>query len=126
MGASDWSWLGRDLSLGGSCAALSLSVDWDVFGRCCVVCVACCKPVSAGISKKFKGAKTKVSTVLPNCEDENCLKFIISIDKGSHKGWICICKRPKKESKEKISNERNWKHEEAKQRMNEAKKLKAE
>ena len=86
--------------------------------------VVTCKPVSAGISKTFKETKTKVSTVLPNCEDENCLKFIIGIDKGPHKGWIF--KRPKKESKEQISNERKRKHEKAKQRMNEAKKRKEE
>ena len=64
-----------------------------------LVCVACCKPVSACISKKFKETKTKFPTVLPNWEDENCLKFMIGIDKGPHKGWIC--KRSKKQSKKK-------------------------
>ena len=89
-----------------------------------LVCVACCRPVSEDISEKSKETKTKFSTVLPNCEDEKCLKFMIGIDKGPYKGWIC--KRPKKQSNKEIINEKKRRHEEAKQRMNQAKKQKKE
>ena len=84
-----------------------------------LVCVACCEPVSEDISEKFKETKTKFSTVLPNCEDEKCLKFMFGIDKGPYKGWIC--KRPKKQSNKEIINEKKRRHEGAKQRMNQAK-----
>jgi hypothetical protein len=73
-------------------------------------------------SEKFKETKTKFSTVLPNCEDEKCLKFMFGIDKGPYKGWIC--KRPKKQSNKEIINEKKRRHEGAKQRMNQAKKTK--
>ena len=89
-----------------------------------LVCVACCGPVSEDISEKFKETKTKFSTVLPNCEDEKCLKFMFGIDKGPYKGWIC--KRPKKQSNKEIINEKKRRHEGAKQRINQAKKRKKE